>query len=137
VSAHRRPQGAASSAAPQPRRDDNPGGGGWREIVDYARDLGRPVPGGQTRREDARSLGPLALAPLAASADSVVFGPANRAGGSAWYWSEVERTRREINQGLNRWQRLRAAVSLRSFRPPRRPFRVSNPTRSSPPERPD
>jgi len=105
---------------------------GWREIVDYARDLGRPVPGGQTRREDARSLGPLALAPLAASADSVVFGPGQPTPeASAWYWSEVERTRREINQGLNRWQRLRAAVSLRSFRPPRRPFRVSNPTRSS------
>jgi Transglutaminase-like superfamily len=35
---------------------------GWREIVDFARDLGRPVPGGQTRREDARTLGPLGLA---------------------------------------------------------------------------
>jgi len=62
----------------------------------------------------------------------VVFGPGQPTPeASAWYWSEVERTRREINQGLNRWQRLRAAVSLRSFRPPRRPIRVSNPTRSS------
>jgi hypothetical protein len=97
---------------------------GWREIVDFARDLGRPVPGGQTRREDARSLGPLGLTPLAASADSVVFGPEQPTpDAAAWYWSEVERTRRDITQGLTRWQRLRAAVSLRSFRTPR-PVRV-------------
>lgn len=105
---------------------------GWRELVDYARDLGRPVPGGQTRREDARSLGPLGLAPLAASADSVVFGPGDPSPDAAsWYWSEVERARRDINRNLSRWQRLRAAISVRSFRTPRRAVRVTNQTRSS------
>jgi hypothetical protein len=105
---------------------------GWREIVDFARDLGRPVPGGQTRREDARTLGPLGLAPLAASADAVVFGPGQPPADAAeWYWSEIERARREISRGLTRRQRLRAAVSLRSFRTPRRPVRVSQARASS------
>jgi hypothetical protein len=105
---------------------------GWRDLVDYARDLGRPVPGGQTRREDARLLGPLGLAPLAASADSVVFGPGDPApDAAAWYWREIEQARRDINRSLSRWQRLRAAISLRSFRTPRRAVRVTNPTRSS------
>ena len=113
------------------RRNQGPSGtqvaAGWREIVDYARDVGRPVPGGQTRHEDARTLGPLGLAPLAASADSVVFGPGEPTpDAAAWYWSEVERARREISQGLSRWQRLRAAVSLRSFRTPRRPVRLTS-----------
>lgn len=100
---------------------------GWREIVDFARDAGRPVPGGQTRPEDARTLGPLGLGSLAASADSVVFGPGQPTpDAAAWYWSEVERARREISHGLSRWQRLRAAVSLRSFRTPRRPVRLTS-----------
>jgi hypothetical protein len=98
---------------------------GWREMVDVARDLGRPVPAGQTRREDARTLGPLGLAPLAASADSVVFGPGQPPpDAAAWYWSEVDRTRRDISRGLTRWRRLRMAVSLRSLRPSR-PVRMT------------
>ena len=100
---------------------------GWREIVDYARDLGQPVPAGQTRTEDARTLGPLDLTPLAASADAVVFGPGEPSpSAAAWYWSEIERTRRRIGRGTTRWQRLRAAVSLRSLRAPIRPARVTN-----------
>jgi transglutaminase-like putative cysteine protease len=100
---------------------------GWREIVDYARDLGRPVPAGQTRAEDARSLGQLGLTPLAASADAVVFGPGQPSSdAAAWYWLEIERTRRQIGRGLTRWQRLRASISLRSLRAPARPVRVSN-----------
>jgi hypothetical protein len=100
---------------------------GWREIVDYARDLGRPVPAGQTRAEEARSLGQLGLTPLAASADAVVFGPGQPSSdAAAWYWLEIERTRRQIGRGLTRWQRLRAAISLRSLRAPARPVRVSN-----------
>jgi hypothetical protein len=105
---------------------------GWREIVDFARDLGRPVPGGQTRREDARTLGPLGLAPLAASADAVVFGPGQPpADAAVWYWSEVEQARREISRGLTRRQRLRAAVSLRSLRTPRHPVRATGRARPS------
>jgi serine/threonine protein kinase len=48
-----------------------------------------------------------------------------------WYWSEIERARREISRGLTRRQRLRAAVSLRSLRTPRRPRRVSRARESS------
>jgi hypothetical protein len=100
---------------------------GWREIVDYARDVGEPVPAGQTRTEDARTLGRLGLAPLAASADAVVFGPGEPSpGAAARYWSEIEHTRRQIGRGMTRWQRLRAAISLRSLRAPTRPARVSN-----------
>ncbi|HEY3090700.1 MAG TPA: transglutaminase-like domain-containing protein [Jatrophihabitantaceae bacterium] len=100
---------------------------GWREIVDYARDTGRPVPAGQTRTEDARSLTQLGLAPLATSADAVVFGPGQPSPDTAaWYWSEIEHTRRQIGRELTRWQRLRAAISLRSLRAPARQVRVSN-----------
>src|SRR5262249_28711970 len=100
---------------------------GWREIGDYARDPGRRVPAGQTRTEDARTLGQLDLAPLAASADAVVFGPGQPSPGAAtWYWSEIERARRQIGREMTRWQRLRAAISLRSLRAPKRPVPVSN-----------
>jgi Transglutaminase-like superfamily len=100
---------------------------GWREIVDYARDTGRPVPAGQTRTEDARTLTQLGLAPLATSADAVVFGPGQPSPDTAaWYWSEIEHTRRQIGRELTRWQRLRAAISLRSLRAPARQARVSN-----------
>lgn len=100
---------------------------GWREIVDYARDLGRPVPAGQTRTEDARTLDQFGLEPLAASADVVVFGPGQPSpDAAAWYWSEIDRARRQIGRGMTRWERLRAALSLRSLRSPARPVRVSN-----------
>jgi hypothetical protein len=96
---------------------------GWRELVDGARDLGQAVPPGQTRREDARTLAALELAPLAATADAVVFGPAHPAAESAaWYWAEVDRARRQMSRRMSRRQRLRAAVSLRSLRTPRRPI---------------
>jgi hypothetical protein len=94
---------------------------GWRELIDHARDLGGAVPAGQTRREDAHSVAPLGLEPLASSADAVVFGPANPLPESAtWYWSEVDRMRSQMSNAVSRWQRLRAAVSLRSLRAPRR-----------------
>jgi hypothetical protein len=94
---------------------------GWRELVDHARDLGRAVPAGQTRHEDALMLGPFGLATLAASADAVVFGPGDPPPESAaWYWSEVDRMRVQMSSGMSRWQRMRAAVSLRSVRSPRR-----------------
>lgn len=100
---------------------------GWRELVDHARDLGRHVPGGQTRREDALALGPLGLEPLAASADAVVFGPGHPPPESAvWYWTEVARMRKQMTHGLGPWRRLRVAVSLRSLRTPRPPIRVPN-----------
>ena len=92
---------------------------GWRELI--ARDLGGAVPAGQTRREDARSVAPLGLEPLASSADAVVFGPGRPPPESAtWYWSEVDRMRNQMSNAVSRWQRLRAAVSLRSLRAPRR-----------------
>ncbi len=98
---------------------------GWREVVDQARDLGQAVPAGQTRHEDATSLTGLDLAPLAASADAVVFGRGNPAPESAIrYWAEVDRARRQMTRGMNRWQRLRVAVSLRSLRTPRRAIRA-------------
>src|SRR5262249_11716946 len=101
------------------------GAAGWREIVDYARDLGRAVPAGQTRTEDARTLGQLDLEPLAASADAVVFGPGQPSPGAAtWYWSEIERARRHIGREMTRWQRLRAPNKLRSPRAPKRPRQV-------------
>jgi hypothetical protein len=93
---------------------------GWREIVDHARDLGVVVPAGQTRREEAATLGTLPVGHLATAADATVFGPGDpppRA--AAEYWVAVDSTRRQLSRAVGRWRRLRAAVSLRSLRHPK------------------
>jgi hypothetical protein len=52
--------------------------GAWLELVDQARDLGRPVPVGLTRPAEARALERGAT--LAAEADVKIFGPGARSG---------------------------------------------------------
>ncbi|MGI5242979.1 transglutaminase-like domain-containing protein [Dactylosporangium sp. CA-139066] len=89
--------------------------GGWRELVDAARDAGAAAPAGHTRREEAARLGG-DLDALAAAADAAVYGPGEPSPqDAALYWRDVERARR----GLVGGRRLRAALSLRSLRPRR------------------
>jgi hypothetical protein len=141
--------------------------GGWREVIDTARDLRMPLPAKGTRLEQARALelhvdGPppakpsvvvdgalmgapvrssghfapntdtepippeggevptrpgLALVPLAAAANGHVFDvdePSHEA--VADFWAGVDRARRRLRSGQSFWQRLRADVSLRTFR---------------------
>jgi hypothetical protein len=90
--------------------------GAWRELVDHARDLGRPVPPG-TRRAQGGTLGESGTR-LAAAADGLVFGPRPPAAeGAAAYWAEVDAARRDLSREHGRWRRFRAAVDVRTLRP--------------------
>lgn len=93
--------------------------GAWRELVDHARDLGRPVPLGATvtRREQSGSIGSESAPALARTADSFVFGPAlPEAGAAATYWESVESERRAMSDSVGRRRRWLAAVNLASLR---------------------
>ncbi len=90
--------------------------GGWDEYVDSALDHGRPAPGSETRLELARVYGTPRAGVLATMADRAVFHaeqPDEEF--STEFWQIVEGERRQLAAGMTRWQRLRAALSLRSF----------------------
>lgn len=90
--------------------------GGWREIVDRAADLGASVPAASTRREQGIGLSALGVQDLADAADAGVFGPGEPSDAEvADYWSRVDGARRAMASTYPRWQRWRAAVSLRSL----------------------
>jgi len=103
------------------RRAGTPGGrvaAGWRELLDQGRDLGLPVTARLTRREQAELLAAPGVRPLAERADATLFGAAPAGVGVPEdFWMDVQRVRRELLLGVGRWQRWRARVSLRSFRP--------------------
>jgi len=90
--------------------------GGWREIVDRAADLGTPVPAVATRREQGVGLSALGVRELADAADAGVFGPGEPSEAEVSdYWSRVDEARKAMASSYSRWQRWRAAVSLRSL----------------------
>jgi len=92
--------------------------GGWRELVDHARDLGQPVPvgAGWTRREQSSLVSSQQAPGLAALADRHVFGPTQPPDDVASsYWLEVDVERRRMSQDVTRRRRLRAALSLRTL----------------------
>ena len=93
--------------------------GAWRELVDHARDLGQPVPLGPTvtRREQSAGIVSGEAGTLARRADSFVFGPSTpEEAAAATYWESVDAERRAMSHEVGRWQRFRAATSLRSLR---------------------
>ncbi|MCK9825398.1 transglutaminase-like domain-containing protein [Nocardioides cavernae] len=93
--------------------------GAWRELVDHARDLGQVVPLGPTvtRREQSVGIVSGEAGVLARRADSFVFGPsAPEEAAATTYWESIDAERRAMSRGVGRWQRIRAAVSLRSLR---------------------
>ena len=98
--------------------------GAWAELVDAARDLGRPVPAGLTRPAQARLLergGATGLAPgLATEADVRIFGAAEPTEADAEaFWALVCDERTGLAATYSRGRRLRALFSLASLRPPR------------------
>ena len=98
-------------------------GGGWREITDHARDLGLAITGA-TRREESLALagiGAAGRAPaLARDADRHVFGPRPpQAEAATAYWEDVDAYRAALSSQVTRGRRIRAALSLRTFRPGR------------------
>ncbi len=109
------------SRGPVPNRFD----AGWRELVDWARDLGATVPRGRTRGEQAVALAARPAgeraAPLAAAADAGVFGPGDPpAQAAADYWDQVDDARHAMARDAGRFGRTRAALNLRSLRKPTR-----------------
>ncbi|MEV4518232.1 transglutaminase domain-containing protein [Dactylosporangium sp. NPDC049525] len=112
--------------------------GGWRELVDAARDLGADVPAGGTRQEEAvllagRGLGRVGpavppagqpdvdLGRLATAVDAAVYGAGEPAAAqAAEFWRDVDAARRLLTRSGGRWRRWRAALSPRSLRPRRR-----------------
>ncbi len=98
-------------------------GGGWREVTDHARDLGLAITGA-TRREESLALagiGAAGRAPaLARDADAHVFGPRPpQAEAATAYWENVDAYRASLSSQVTRGRRIRAALSLRTFRPGR------------------
>ncbi|GAA4674456.1 transglutaminase-like domain-containing protein [Nocardioides nanhaiensis] len=93
--------------------------GGWRELVDHARDLGQPVPvgAGSTRREQSFRVASAQAPTLARRADGHVFGPRVPDDATAEaFWEAVEAERRSMSRAVGRRRRLRAALSLTTFR---------------------
>jgi hypothetical protein len=90
--------------------------GGWREFADAALDHGYLPPPSATRSEVASSVGGMRPRVLAAVADRAVFGPAAPSPADAdQVWRAVDELRNGLGSGKTRWQRFRAAVSLRSL----------------------
>jgi len=119
---------------------------GWREVVDRAVDFGVAPASGATRREQGRALESFGVASLADRADAGVFGAGEPDEAAvAAYWADVESARKRMVAGRSRWQRLRGAVSLRSFAvaapkvnnlaPPRLATRKATPARMPVPTR--
>lgn len=90
------------------------------ELVDYARDVGAPVPARTSRHDVGVLVGTDAARDLAGRADAAAFGAvalvdedADRA------WADAEEAREELAADLSRRDRLRAAVNPTSLRRPR------------------
>ncbi len=101
--------------------------GGWRELVDHARDLGHDIPTqvGWTRREQSAHLATPAARPLAEHADALVFGPDRpQLGDAEAYWAAIDRERQSMTAGVDRKRRLLAMVNLTTFLPTRRTGRT-------------
>lgn len=100
--------------------------GGWDEYLDAATDAGRRSPVAATRAEIAASLDAPGAAELAVGADRAVFSEGTATEEDAVeFWRLVDRERAGFAK--TRWQRLRTAVSLRSFFPgdlQSSPFRI-------------
>lgn len=95
--------------------------GGWQEILDQLTDMGRRPDPLRTRAETAALLqaeiptsGAVGLAGMA---DRAVFGPDDLPEAAAEeYWGAVMAARRGMAESLPWHRRLRAAISLKSFR---------------------
>ncbi|MGO7983353.1 hypothetical protein ACC691_36490, partial [Rhizobium johnstonii] len=90
--------------------------GAWEDYVDTAVDLGLPSPGARTRTEVAREYASPNGHTLALLADAAVFGdvePASHHSDEFWVMTDAERAL--LTAEFSRWQRIRGAVSIRSF----------------------
>lgn len=114
--------GARALKARRRRRRRRQGAGhelvanGWREVVDFAVDTGRTVPVAITRREAAQLIGGGTTA-LAARADQAVWAPEEPDGGEVdAYWRDTIAALEALRGELSRRDRLKADLSMQSFR---------------------
>ena len=110
-------RGRRRTRGPLPTRID----GGWQEILDLLTDLGQKPDPLMTRAETAARLQAdipaMGALTLAGRADRAVFGPDDLPEAAAEkYWSDVMTARRSMSAAVPWHKRLRAALSLRSFR---------------------
>lgn len=90
--------------------------GAWDEFSDALVDHGVSLPTTATRREVAGIAGGGRARVLASATDRAVFAPAAPGEGeAAAAWFELDRLRESLNADLNRRQRARALLSLRSL----------------------
>ena len=91
--------------------------GGWDEVVDRLRDLGRPVPPAATRRELAMTATPDGLGDLASRVDASVFGARQPTLDDArTLWTEALTTCRRLARSAGPLERLRCALNVTSLR---------------------
>ncbi|MET4639129.1 transglutaminaseTgpA domain-containing protein [Mycetocola sp. 2940] len=95
--------------------------GGWQEFADSAVDYGLEAPPSATRREVAKAVGGKRAYALASVADRATFSRERPSHEDAdRVWAAVDDLRGSLATGRTRWQRFRAASSLRSLRGRRR-----------------
>lgn len=96
--------------------------GGWQELVDAGLDYGYDVPATATRLEASRVVDGVDLETLARRADAAVFADEQLDAREAdQYWSDLVTLRAAWAREFTLWQRIRAAVRLRSLSTPSRP----------------
>jgi hypothetical protein len=89
---------------------------GWRELVDYVVDSGRPLPIGATRRETAQMVGGEAMS-LARRADAAVWGGGEPDDSTVeTYWNDVLSHVGTIAKGQGILNRLKTRASLHSLK---------------------
>lgn len=96
--------------------------GGWGELLDHARELGRPLPAGRTRREQAAVLDVDGVHQLAAEADAGIFGPGDHPEPRVHrFWEEIDAMRGRMSRAAGWRRRWLAAVNVSTL--VRRPVR--------------
>ena len=90
--------------------------GGWHEVLDTARDLGRPLPPGATRLEQGALLGRDDVQGLALQANAAVFGAGEiDEQRVSDYWAGVGEARKAMLSDLPWWRRPLARLNLASL----------------------
>jgi hypothetical protein len=90
--------------------------GGWQEFEDAVVDHGLSPVASATRSEVATIVGGTQSQVLAAVADRAIFSPDDPPESDVEHvWNAVEDLRFALDDGLTRWQRLKARISLRSL----------------------
>ena len=90
--------------------------GGWQEFEDAVIDHGLSPVASATRSEVAATAGGVPSQVLAAVADRAIFSPDDPEASEAdTVWRAVDELHASLDEGLTRWQRVKARISVRSL----------------------